>query len=177
MAAHKGGFSKEEKAEIIRLYTVEHRGKKYIGSLFGRSDYNIAYWLVKWGVGSISRSDISKTIRQVYGATPGFVVAVTRQPRKNKSPLLAGSHGEKAIEKQLVSQELTKQSLVRFSLWSSQCYGNVGNGDYCSCSEQNLCPTACYLVNCSNLIACQDTVAYCCRKQCFNILIRHSNLA
>ncbi len=72
MAAHKGGFSEEEKAEIIRLYTVEHRGKKYIGSLFGRSDYNIAYWLAKWGVDSISRSDISKTIRQVYGSTPGF---------------------------------------------------------------------------------------------------------
>lgn len=69
---HKGHFTKDEQREIIRLYTEENRGKKYIGSLYGRSDHNLNYWLRQWGVPSLPRSTVSKKIRQVYGPTPGF---------------------------------------------------------------------------------------------------------
>jgi hypothetical protein len=70
--AKKGGFSEEEKKEIIKLYVEEKRGAKYIASLFDRSDFNITIWLNKWGIKKNSRSEISKKIREVYGATKGF---------------------------------------------------------------------------------------------------------
>jgi hypothetical protein len=68
----KGGFSYKDKLKIINLYTIEKRGKSYIGKLFNVSDFNINYWLKKWGVKSISRSDISTKIREIYGPTKGF---------------------------------------------------------------------------------------------------------
>lgn len=68
----KGEPSLKEKEEIIKLYSLEHRGAKYIGSLYGRSDNSITYWLNKWGVKKISRSDIYKKNREVYGLTKGF---------------------------------------------------------------------------------------------------------
>jgi transposase len=68
----KGEPSLKEKEEIIKLYNLEHRGAKYIGSLYGRSDFSITYWLNKWGVKKISRSDIQKKNREIYGPTKGF---------------------------------------------------------------------------------------------------------
>jgi len=77
-------FTEDEKNKIIRLYTVEHRGKSYIGSLFGRSDYCISYWLKKWGVPSLSRSEVSKKIREVYGPIQGFVGRTHSESSKQK---------------------------------------------------------------------------------------------
>lgn len=68
----KGEPSLKEKEEIIKLYSIEHRGAKYIGSLYNRSDFSITYWLNKWGVKKISRSDIHKKNREIYGPTKGF---------------------------------------------------------------------------------------------------------
>ena len=68
----KKGFTDEQKNEIIRLYTKEHRGKTYIGKMLGLSGTSIAYWLGKWGIPSIPRSIISTRIREIYGPTRGF---------------------------------------------------------------------------------------------------------
>ena len=68
----KGGFTNEQKAEIIRLYTEEHRGRMYIGKLFNRCDNTILFWLSKWQVKPVSRSKICERIRDVYGPTLGF---------------------------------------------------------------------------------------------------------
>ena len=67
-----GGFSEKQKKEMIRLYTKENRGKDYIAGLFNCSDYTIKYWFEKWGVKTISRSSISKKIREIYGTNNGF---------------------------------------------------------------------------------------------------------
>lgn len=80
----KIGFSKKEKNEIIHLYSIEKRGADYIGKMFNRSDMNIAYWLNKWGVKKNSRSEISKTIRNVYGATKGFTGFKHKRRSKKK---------------------------------------------------------------------------------------------
>lgn len=68
----KGGFSSEEKKEIIKLYSEEHRGAKHIGSIFNRSDFSITYWLNKWEVPKVSKSDLQKKLREVHGPTKGF---------------------------------------------------------------------------------------------------------
>lgn len=71
--SHKqGGFTEEEKKEIIRLYSQENRGKKYIGALFNRSDFTITRWLNRWGVPTLDRKVIAKKLREVYGPTKGF---------------------------------------------------------------------------------------------------------
>lgn len=82
---HKGGFTQEEKARVIDLYTCQHRGKSYIGGLFNRSDGCISYWLKKWQVPNIPRSQISTTIRQVYGPTRGFSGRRHSLKSKNKT--------------------------------------------------------------------------------------------
>jgi len=69
---NKTKFTDKEKKEIIRLYTIEKRGAKYIGSIFNRSDTCMTYWLNKWGVKKNTRSEISLKIRKVYGPTKGF---------------------------------------------------------------------------------------------------------
>lgn len=69
---HKGGFTELQKEEIIDLYVNQQRGKSYIGSLFGVSDCSISYWLKKWEIETIPRTEISKKIREVYGPTAGF---------------------------------------------------------------------------------------------------------
>lgn len=68
----KGGFSEKDKKEIIRLYSKEKRGAKYIGKLFNRADTVMTYWLNKWNVPKNTRSEISEKIREVYGPTKGF---------------------------------------------------------------------------------------------------------
>jgi len=68
----KGEPSLEEKKEIIRLYSKEHRGARYIGNIFNRSDNSISYWLKKWGIPKVSRSELCKKNREVYGPTSGF---------------------------------------------------------------------------------------------------------
>jgi len=68
----KGEPSKEEKKEIIFLYSKKQRGAKYIGGLFNRSDNSISYWLEKWGVPKLTKSEICKELRQIYGAVHGF---------------------------------------------------------------------------------------------------------
>lgn len=69
---HKGVFSAEQKEQIIDLYVNQHRGKDYIAKIFDRSDCCISYWLKKWEIETISRSEISTKIRDVYGPTSGF---------------------------------------------------------------------------------------------------------
>jgi len=85
----KTGFTECEKQQIIELYTKQKRGAKYIGSLFGRSDYNIAYWLKKWNVPKNTRSEISSKIREVYGSTKGFS-GFTHKEKSKKQISLSG---------------------------------------------------------------------------------------
>lgn len=68
----KGEPSEADKKEIIRLYSEEHRGANYIGTIFDRADFSITYWLNKWCVPKISKSDLCKKNREVYGPTKGF---------------------------------------------------------------------------------------------------------
>lgn len=68
----KGEPSVEDKKEIIRLYSKEHRGANYIASVFGVSDNYISTWLKKWDVPKVSKSDLAKKNREVYGPTKGF---------------------------------------------------------------------------------------------------------
>jgi transposase-like protein len=68
----KGEPSPEDKKEIIRLYSEEHRGSNYISSVFDVSDFYINSWLKKWKVPKVSKSDLAKKNREVYGSTSGF---------------------------------------------------------------------------------------------------------
>ena len=90
--SQKGGFTEEEKKEIIRLYVEEKRGAKYIGTLYDRADGSITYWLNKWGIPKNSRSEISKKIREVYGPTKGF----SGRTHKKESKDLIGKGSKEA---------------------------------------------------------------------------------
>lgn len=68
----KGEPSPEDKKKIIDLYSNQHRGANYIASVFGVSDFYINTWLKKWGVPKVSKSDLAKKNREVYGPTKGF---------------------------------------------------------------------------------------------------------
>lgn len=90
----KGSFSNEEKESIIDLYVNQHRGKSHIAKMYNRSDAAITYWLKKWGVQTVSRSEISVKIREVYGATKGF----TGRKHTEKSKIKTSKSGKKAWE-------------------------------------------------------------------------------
>jgi hypothetical protein len=66
------GFNEKEKQIIINQYVNEKRGAKHIGKLLNKSDLMVSFWLKKWGIKKITRSEISKKIREIYGATKGF---------------------------------------------------------------------------------------------------------
>jgi hypothetical protein len=68
----KNQFSKYNKEKMIRLYTVEHRGKEYIANLYGISNPTLTRFFNEWGVFTIDRKTISKRIREIYGPTKGF---------------------------------------------------------------------------------------------------------
>lgn len=124
---HKGEPSQEEKQEIIRLYTVEHRGAKYIGKLFNRSDFGISFLLKKWGVEILSRSVIMKKNREIYGPTKGF----TGRKHTKKSKLKTSINGKKTWESG------NRQPVIGKSRTINTIYGKV-QGSYELCYLQKL---------------------------------------
>lgn len=70
--SRKTQFTEADKQEIIRLYTIEHRGKEYIAKLYGITNPTLTRFLNEWGIAAIDRKTISKRIREIYGPTSGF---------------------------------------------------------------------------------------------------------
>jgi DNA-binding MarR family transcriptional regulator/transposase-like protein len=123
----KGGFSQLEKDNIIDLYANQHRGKSYIAKLFNRADVSISYWLRKWGVETISRSEISKTIRSIYGPTNGFTGHIHTLESKDRisiSGKQAWQQGrEVTIGKSRTYSTIIGQVLGRFEVaYIQKCY-------------------------------------------------------
>lgn len=109
---HKGGFSVEQKEQIIDLYMNQHRGKDYIAKIFERSDCCISYWLKKWKVETISRSEISTKIRNVYGPTKGFSEKSHTNKSKEKTAKSMRANWQKGEREVTIGNSRTYNTII-----------------------------------------------------------------